>query len=259
MFEEGKGHRAICAARSALNSVFNTQGHKDISEHPLLTRFCKGVYNLRPPPMKQKQIWDPKILLEYISSMGNNDTLTLQQLTYKTVCLLMLLSGSRVHCIKAFSTACMQKSEEHYTFYPTVLLKHSRPKFRGKPITYRSYPHNPNICVVTSLNDYIARKVLLTDTDALLITHRKPHRPAHRDTIARWLKDALKLAGIKNYSAHSYRAAGTSLAFSLTRSTKEIMEQGQWTSENTWSNYYSKEIIYRASKNNFATVIQSSV
>ena len=258
MFEEGRGYRAICAARSALNSIFSTQGHKDIAEHPLLTRFCKGVYNLRPPPMKQQQIWDPSILLEYISSMGSNDKLTLQQLSYKTVCLLMLLSGSRVHCIKAFSTACMHRSDERYTFYPTVLLKHSRPKFRGKPITYRAYPHNQNLCVVAALNAYIARKGALSDTDALLITHRKPHRPAHRDTIARWLKDALKLAGIHNFTAHSYRAAGTCRVVSLTLTIKDIMEQGQWTSESTWSKYYDKEIIYRASKDNFASVLQST-
>ena len=112
--------------------------------------------------------------------------------------------------------------------------------------------------MVAALNAYIARKGALSDTDALLITHRKPHRPAHRDTIARWLKDALKLAGIHNFTAHSYRAAGTCRVVSLTLTVKDIMEQGQWTSESTWSKYYDKEIIYRASKNNFASVLQST-
>ena len=120
LFREGRGHRAICAARSALNSIIHTQGHRDLSMHPLLTRFCKGVFNLRPPPMKRNETWDPTTLLDFINGMGENATLTLQQLTYKTVGLLMLLSGSRVHCIHAFSTLCMTRSEGLHTIYPTV-------------------------------------------------------------------------------------------------------------------------------------------
>ena len=258
LFKEGKGHRAICAARSALNSIIHTQGHKDLSMHPLLTRFCKGVFNLRPLPMKHNDTWDPRTLLEFINGMGNNDTLTLQQLTHKTVGLLMLLSGSRVHCIHAFSTHCMTRSEGLYTFYPTVLMKHSRPKFRGNPICYRTFPNNPNLCIVKALDEYISRKTLLCTTDALLITHRKPHKPAHRDTVARWLKELLQKAGIRNYTAHSFRAAGTSLAHALKLSTKDIMKQGQWTTETTWSRYYHKEVIHTV-RDNYATLLQSAV
>ena len=122
LFKEGGGHRAICAARSALNAVIHTQGHTDISMHPLLTRFCKGVFNIRPPPMKLNEIWDPRILLDFINNMEDNPTLTMQQLTHKTVGLLMLLSGSRVHCIHAFSTFSMTRSEGCYTSYPQFCL-----------------------------------------------------------------------------------------------------------------------------------------
>ena len=174
----------------------------------------------------------------------------------------MLLSGSRVHCIHAFSTDCMHKSGSNaYTFYPTVLLKHSRPKFRGKPITYRAYPNNNRLCVIKALEDYIWRRDMITETDSLFITHRRPHRPASKDTIARWLKDALTEAGIDNYTAHSFRSASTSLAFCRTVSIKEIMEQGQWTQHNTWSTYYKKELsVYCISnRDNFATQILTSI
>ena len=212
--------------------------------------------------MKQDTVWDPTLLLTYIDSLGDNDDLNLKQPTYKTVALLMLLSGSRVHCIHAISTDCMQVSKvSSYTFYPTALLKHSRPKFRGKPITYRAYPNNKNLCVVQALQDYIWRRDLITETDALLVTLRQPHRPASKDSIARWLKDTLKLAGIQNYSAHSYRSASTSLAFCRTVPLKDIMAQGQWTNLNTWAKYYKKEIstYYVSNKDNFATNILNSV
>ena len=243
LYKKGGGYRAICLARSAINSVIKLLNHKDLDTHPLIRRFIRGVHNCRPPLMKQSTVWDPTILLRFIDEMGDNDDLSLKQLTYKTVALLMLLSGSRVHCVHAFSTDSMHRSGGNaFTFYPTVLLKHSRPKFRGKPITYRAYPDNPRLCIVKSLEDYIWRRDMITDTDALLVTHRAPHRPASKDSIARWLKDALKEAGITNYTAHSYRSASTSLAFCRTVSLKEILEQGQWTQQNTWSKYYKKEL-----------------
>ena len=96
---------------------------------------------------------------------------------------------------------------------------------------------------------------MITETDALLVTHRAPHRPASKDSIARWLKDTLKEAGI--YTAHSYRSASTSLAFCRTVSLKEILEQGQWTQRNTWAKYYKKELsMYCTSReDNFASHI----
>ena len=261
-YKEGGGYRVICLARSAINSVLKILNHKNLDTHPLITRFIKGVYNNRPPLMKQDTVWDPTLLLTYIDRMGDNDDLNLKQLTYKTVALLMLLSGSRVHCIHAFSTDCMQVSKGiSYTFYPTVLLKHSRPKFRGKPITYRAYPNNKNLCIVQALQDYIWRRDLITETDALLVTHKQPHRSATKDTIARWLKETLKLAGIHNYSAHSYRSASTSLAFCRTLPLKDIMAQGQWTNLNTWARYYKREISRHCVSNeeNFATTILNAV
>ena len=98
LFREGRGQRAICAARSALNSIIHTQGHRDLSMHPLQTRFCEGVSNLRPPPMKHNDTWDPRTLLDYINDMGENATLTLQQLTYKTVYVIKRIESTLYTC-----------------------------------------------------------------------------------------------------------------------------------------------------------------
>ena len=156
---------------------------------------------------------NPNTVLDYIDNLGENTELSLRFLSHKLVALLMLLSASRAHCIHAFSTDAMEFNENEYVFYPTVLLKHSRPKFRGDPIVYKSFPQNTRLCIVHTISEYISRRDALTTTDALLITYRKPHHPAHRDTVARWLKNVLKDAGIKNFTAHSYRAASTSCAY----------------------------------------------
>ena len=47
-----------------------------------------------------------------------------------------------------------------------------------------------------------------------IITHGKPHKPAHKDTIARWIKELMKLAGIDTdtFKPHSCRSASASAA-----------------------------------------------
>ena len=106
-------------ARSAINSVIKLLNHKYLDTHLLIRWFIRGVHDFRLPFMKQSKVWDPRILLRYIDDIGDNDDLTLKQLTYKTVALLKLLSGSRVHCVHAFSTDCMHKSGGmHSLFMP---------------------------------------------------------------------------------------------------------------------------------------------
>ena len=194
--------------------------------------------------MKPQYTWDPGLLLEYIENLGDNDGLDLKTLSLKLTALLMLLSGNRVHCVHSLSTEDMHRTAQVYTFYPTVLLKHSRTKFRGKPLTYKAYPHHKNLCVFTTLDAYINRTSTIKTSKALLVTHRRPHRKAHRDTVARWLKQILKDANIHDFTAHSFRAAGTSFAHKLAKLTvKDIMAQGQWTQETTWFRFYQKDIV----------------
>ena len=192
--------------------------------------------------MKVRSTWDANKLLNHIEKLGENSDLSLRSLTHKLVALLMLLSASRVHCIHAFSTDALDMNDNQFVFYPTVLLKHSRPKFRGEPIVYKSFPQNSRLCVIHTLKEYISRRNLLVQTDALLVTYQKPHHPAHRDTVARWLKTILLEAGIKNFTAHTYRAASTSSAANSHLPISSILQQGQWTQESTWQKFYHKEI-----------------
>ena len=48
--------------------------------------------------------------------------------------------------------------------------------------------------------------------DALLLCYRKPHGPATKDTLARWIHSVLNLSGVDadTFTAHSCRSASTS-------------------------------------------------
>ena len=246
LYEGGSSYHTICQARSALNSVIRLAGHNHIADHSLIARFMKGVFNLRPPLPRKTVTWDiGKVLLYINNSMADNAELSLKDLTYKVITLLMILSGSRVNTIEGFQTDAMTITKDTYTFHLTKLLKHSRPKFMGRPVVYRAYPQNKKLCIYEALTEYIKRKRELGSTNVLMMTHRRPHGPASHATMARWLKDMLKLCGINTdiFKAHSYRSATTSYAQkSVHMPIQKILKQGQWTQQNTWWRYYCKDI-----------------
>ena len=59
-----------------------------------------------------------------------------------------------------------------------------------------------------------------------IITHGKPHKPAHKDTIARWIKERMKLAGIdtNTFKSHSCRSASAAKRSGIP--IDQILQQG---------------------------------
>ena len=62
---------------------------------------------------------------------------------------------------------------------------------------------------VSCLKEYLDRTAnIRQDHHKLLVSYQKPHKSISKDTVARWLKQELKLAGIdtSTFGAHSTRA-----------------------------------------------------
>ena len=157
----------------------------------------------------------------------------------------MLLSSSRVNTIYSYNTQSMTKTDSSYAFHPTGLLKHSRPSYIGTSTTYHAFPKNSKLCIFATLNEYLKRRASLTNEHKLIITYRRPHKPASTSTIARWLKDILRLSGVdtNQFKAHSYRGASSSYANKMAVSVQDILKMGQWSQESTWTKFYKKEIM----------------
>ena len=62
LFQTGLGYSAINTARSALSSIV-TLGHVPLGEHPMIKRFLKGIFELRPSLPKYPSIWDVSIFV----------------------------------------------------------------------------------------------------------------------------------------------------------------------------------------------------
>ena len=77
LFAQGLGYSAINSHRSALKSILQVPEVERIGEHNLVSRFMKGVFNLRPPQPRYSKMWDINKVLLYLKGLGRNEDLTL--------------------------------------------------------------------------------------------------------------------------------------------------------------------------------------
>ena len=66
-----------------------------IASNPIISRFMKGIFKINPPTPRYKTTWDPHIVLNYLSSLGTGDKLTLKLLSMKLLMLTSLVSAQR--------------------------------------------------------------------------------------------------------------------------------------------------------------------
>ena len=174
-----------------------------------------GAYNTRPPAPRYVVIWDTDVLLQYLDSLDNT-SLTFKMLTCKTTVLLTILSGQRVSTIHKFRLSQLQLTTDMAVFnLGNALQKHSKPGRSNPPIVFHRYPHGHRLCPIQTIRDYLLQRIpLAPQTDEFFLTHRRPYHPASKDTLARWVKEVLKLSGIdtSQYAAHSCRSSSSSKA-----------------------------------------------
>ena len=79
----------------------------------------------------------------------------------------------------------------------------------------------------------------------LFLSLIRPHHPVTSATIARWLKQVLKEAGVSDeFLAHSTRAKAVSIAFDKGVSVSDIMKMADWSLESVFKKYYYKNLHY---------------
>ena len=124
------------------------------------------------------------------------------------------------------------------------MLKHSRPNFRIKPITYRAFPEMPDLCPVRSIQEYLKFRLSRSSDPQFFITTTKPFKGASKATIARWVKQCMFQAGIdiSKFSPHSCRASSTSFASWAGIDLLTIMKSASWSRESTFKRHYQREI-----------------
>ena len=174
-------------------------------EHPLVTHFLKGTYELRPPLPRFSTIWDVGIILTYLQAFPAFNDLTLKQLTLNLTMLLALVTAQRTQTLSKLDTSCMQETTTGITFTIRDTLKTTRPGKHLAPIEVRSFAPDSRLCPITYIKHYITKTHSLRSDPRLLISYTKPHKPVTNSTAARWIRSTLQNTGVdvSIFSAHS--------------------------------------------------------
>ena len=109
----------------------------------------------------------------------------------------------------------MTLSETGCSFSIPISVKQTRPGTHVYDLCFRAYLHDPRLCLVKRIQEYITRTMPLSgDETQLLISFVRPHKAVSKDAIGRWIKSVLANAGIdtSQFGSHSTRTASTSAA-----------------------------------------------
>ena len=191
-FEAGKQYRTINTLRSAISMTHEEVDGVRIGQHPMVARFLKGVYNLRPPAPKYTTTWDVDTVLDYLSNLPDNESLSLQQLSHKLTMLLALTNADRCSDLAALNLSYRTYLGNGVRFLIPGLTK---TRSSGPPLEshYPAFPDNQKLCPVSTLRAYEQRTQATRpssewERNPLFISVRKPHRPVKPATLGRWLK-----------------------------------------------------------------------
>ena len=71
----------------------------------------KGIFKINPPTPRYKTTWDPHIVLNYLSSLGTGDKLTLKLLSMKLLMLTALVSAQGGQSLHMLDIRFMKEGE----------------------------------------------------------------------------------------------------------------------------------------------------
>ena len=239
-------YSALNTARSALSCVISID-NVPVGQHPLVCRFVKSAFERKPPSRKYYAIWDVRQVLNVLKTLSQNSSLSLMELSLKLSMLLALVSIQRKQTLSQLNinNEYLKKSDEEFVFILNRHVKQSRPNYSIPPVIIPRYTLGTDICPYVCLEDYIERTKSLRHDDVLPISTIKPQRAIGSQTLARWIKTVLQLAGvdIDMFKPHSTRHAASTAAYQASVPLDEILQRAGWSNANTFKRFYYKHVI----------------
>ena len=178
LYESGIGYSGINTARSSLSCLVKPVNGISLDSHPTVTRFLKGVFQLRSTATRYTQRWDVGKVLSYLQTIPNSEDVPLKDLTLKTAMLVSLVSAQIGQTIYYLNLNDMIFLETSITFAMWKPLKQSKPRVKPMVVKFTSYPSDPRICLVTTPQMYLAcTKGKRRNYKQLFISYLKPFKP----------------------------------------------------------------------------------
>lgn len=256
IFNNGSQYGTINSHRSALSLILG-----NIMDNVLISRYCKGVYRLRPALPKYNITWDVGVVLEYLGSLFPHEQITLEQITKKCSTLIALVTAHRVQTISKISLKNIVIYDDRILIKISDLIKTSRPG-TAQPVLYLPFfSQKPQICPAKALISYIDKTKNFRKSENLFISFRKPYGSVTSQSISRWIKCTLQASGVdvSIFSAHSTRHASTSVAYSRGINVDLIRNMAGWSGNSTtFARFYNRIIVNPTDCSDFARSICTS-
>ena len=139
-------------ALSSLSTFINIDS-VPFGQHPFITGFMKGVFNIKLALPKYNFKWDVGIVITYISKI---DTNSLKYLSQKLATLLVLLCGQRCgEILSVLDIRNLDLSENMCVIRIGDILKTSGPKNHIGEIKFHSDSNDLTICPLNCLRQYL--------------------------------------------------------------------------------------------------------
>ena len=145
LFEKDLIYSSLDTARSVLSTIVTVDG-VSIGRHPLVVRFLKGVFNLRPPVPRYKEGWDVSIVLRFLKTLSPVASLSLKNFSLKLVMLLSLVTAQRGQTLHLLDISLMSTYDSSIVFTFSKPLKQSNPRTQVKPLVLKAYTHDESLC-----------------------------------------------------------------------------------------------------------------
>ena len=242
LYDSGLSYSTLNTARAAVSAVAQLTNGNSVGSHPLVARFLKGVYQSRTPTPNYSHIYGT-YRPEHPVPFGCHN---FEKPYIKVADVIVVVTGKRGQTIHMLSLEGMTLTGFYCEFQILHHTKTSKPGNENSNILIRAYNNDKKICPVTTLFEYLkTTKSLRNHEQRLFISYIQPHHKVSRDTISRWAKSVLDIAGIETsiFTGHSTRAAAVSEAKEKDIPLDLILKTVGWKSENTFRTFYDKPII----------------
>ena len=124
------------------------------------------------------------------------ELLSLKDLSFKFLMLLLLVSGQRGQTIHMLDLNDMIVSDNGFTFVVVNHLKQSRPGYHNPQLKLVPF-EDSSLCVVTTCKEYLKKtKSFRGNQSKLFISYVKPCKEVSRDTLTRWVRQVMAKASL---------------------------------------------------------------
>ena len=233
----------ILVHKAAIATVMDPTTHTPMSQHPLVSRFMKSVFQARPPARQLKPIWDVAVVLREMLTWGTSSALSRTRLTWRLTMLIALASARR-----ASDLTCLHVGRNNIFLTESLCrltlvfgTKQDRPGHLA-PDVVLARQSTEELCPIRNLQEYLERTKDERQNDHQLLRITIPrYTPAKRTTIRRWLSQVLKQSHI-DATGGSTRAAAATWAAAKAVSIATIMAAADWTEVRTMSRHYLRQL-----------------